>query len=611
MTDSTFYPLIQDTMTALAPHYTRATSPVFRDVGFAGADWFLAYVAHSQAPEPLALANYHAHFPFASSDRQRAQFQEAVDRGFFTAVADDTYRLTAAGQTGIQRFFNAAQTALAAVTPLPAPDLTRLVALLSQVIAATEANAPATYQMAISRATDPGTAAAPLARIDQFITDLARYRDDAHEAAWRDLGVSGPAWEALTAIWQDQAHTADELAAQLPQRGHDAPGYAAALQELAAQGWVMADDGRFSLTAAGQQVRDRAESDTEAHYTIGLSALSPAETAELKELLTRLNEALIDLTAVENTAVFSDTWATLYAISGHLYQLTRPVINPLLAEADVAARGEAHGLLNALAAAPEPISARVLSRRNPFTAADRLAAPLAALADKGYLAAVDDGAYQLTADGRGLAEEFIAQFRRCLGDLETRLPDLAAADLDRLAETLERLSAACRRAGDPPGVVNISHSHKLAPEGEAAALARIDQAIDDLNAFRDDAHLASFKPHKMTGHTWDLFTALWREEVTNPADMAEQRAHRGHDVAAYQMALLDLLKRGWVAEATDGGYAVTAVGRQIRQEAERLTDAYFYLPWSAVAGRTEELQAQTTQLAAALQQLTEAEAVPA
>jgi len=611
MTDKTFYPLIQESMQALAPHYRRATSQIYREVGFDGADWFLTYMARSLEPEPLHLDDYHTHYPFASPERQRAMFQGAVERGFLTAVAENTYCLTDAGRAGIERFFDAAQTDLAAVAPLPPADLERLANLFQQVIAATEENAPDTYQMAISRATDPGAAAAPLARIDQFVTDLARYRDDAHEAAWRPLNVSGPAWEALTTLWQDEAHTADELAAHLSQRGYDAGRYAAALQELAGRGWVTESDGRFTLTDTGRQIRDQAEADTGANYTIGLSALSADEAAEFKALLARLNDALVRLTGETNTAVFGDAWATLQTISGHIYQLTRPIVDPLLEVVDVAARGEANALLNALAAEPEPISAHVLSRRNPYSTAGSLAVPLESVAQKGYLTAVGDGAYALTAKGREITEDFIARFRSYLGELETSLPDMAADDLAGLAETMERLTAACRSAGDPPGVTNISHSHNLASNGETAALARIDQAIDELNAFRDDAHLATFKPHKITGHTWELFTALWRDEVDGPAQMAEQRIHRGHDAEAYNLALLDLVRRGWVVEAAPGEYRVTESGQQVRQEAERLTDVYFYLPWTAVAGRTAELKTRITQLAAALQQLTAAEAVPA
>ena len=612
MIDKTFSPLIQDTMQALAPHYRRATSAAFREAGFDGADWFITYVAHSQEPEPLTLAEFHRHYPYGSEERQRTQFAEATARGFLTAVSPDTYQLTDAGRAGLSRFFSAAQSALAEVIPLPAAELARLSGLLERVVTAAEENAPDTYQMKISRVTDPGPGAAATARIDQFVTDLSRFRDDAHGAAWSSLGVSGPAWEALTLLWQDKAHTADELAAQLPNRGHDAGRYAAALQELAGKGWVIEENGRFTLTPAGRQIREKAEADTETNYTIGLAALSTAEAADLNKLLTRFRDRLRWLTAEENTAVFQDTRAALLQISSHLFRLTRPIVDPMLEAANVAARGEANALLNARAAEPDAISTQFLGQRNPFTTPERLAVPLESLADKGYLAAEGEGTYRLTDDGRALADAFITRFRDFLGELESGLPGLSAEDLTQLADRLEQLTAACRSAGDPPGVTHITRSHNLAPKGESAALSRIDQAIDDLNAFRDDAHLAAFGPHKVTGHTWELFTALWREEVAVPAEMVEQHPHRGHDEEAYQMALFDLQKRGWVTDSSAGALRLTESGQQVREEAERLTDYYFYLPWTAVSGRqAEEFQATTQQLAAALQQLAEAEAVPA
>ena len=74
--------------------------------------------------------------------------------------------------------------------------------------------------------------------IDQYLSDLDAYHDDAHLDARRAYAVSGQAWEAFTYLWRDGRISAEALAARLARRGHGRDGYAAALEELAARGWA-------------------------------------------------------------------------------------------------------------------------------------------------------------------------------------------------------------------------------------------------------------------------------------------------------------------------------------------------------------------------------------
>jgi hypothetical protein len=139
--------------------------------------------------------------------------------------------------------FGAAHACLADVQPLPEEALRQINALLSHLVAATLAAPEPQEKWAIvySRWTDPG-AGTPGAVMPgsvltgQYLTDLLRFRDDAHVAAWKPYGISGHAWEALTFLWRDQAHTAKALAEQLPFRGHSSETYAQALAGLADRG---------------------------------------------------------------------------------------------------------------------------------------------------------------------------------------------------------------------------------------------------------------------------------------------------------------------------------------------------------------------------------------
>ena len=57
-------------------------------------------------------------------------------------------------------------------------------------------------------------------RIDRFVAELVRHRDDAHIAAWQPSGLDGKTWEALTLIWRAEAASAAELSDRLSGHGY-------------------------------------------------------------------------------------------------------------------------------------------------------------------------------------------------------------------------------------------------------------------------------------------------------------------------------------------------------------------------------------------------------
>jgi DNA-binding MarR family transcriptional regulator len=141
-----------------------------------------------------------------------------------------------------------------------------------------------------SRHTDPGSGAAPAARIDQYLTDLLHYRDDAHQAAWQPVGVSGPAWEILTLIWRGEAQTIEELRARLERRGHTAEAYSQYLHGLIGRGWVAEQSGRFEITDAGRALREQAEETTNRLFYAPWAGLTERELEELRGLLVHLRD---------------------------------------------------------------------------------------------------------------------------------------------------------------------------------------------------------------------------------------------------------------------------------------------------------------------------------
>lgn len=237
---------------------------------------------------------------------------------------------------------------------------------------------------------------------------------------------------------------------------------------------------------------------------------------------------------------------------------------------------------------PEPISAKRLRVRSPYTSARSYNERLAKAAGQGYLALVADaeGEYRLTELGKRAADHVIAAVYAKLSALEPT----SAPELDRLASLLHRLVTSCLAAAEPPGKWCILQSRRTDPGDTASVVIRIDQYGTDLASYRDDAHLAAWQSHNVEGHAWEALTCIWRGEATTLDGLSQRLERRGYGRDEYGQALQDLAQRGWVTEKA-GEFSVTALGQEIRQAAEEATDQFFYAPWSCLSqGETQELQ---------------------
>jgi ribosomal protein S19E (S16A) len=561
---------------ALIPFYREGTVRLAQESG-APDRWFLLNYIRSREPDALTPEAIGQRYPYAALERQLELYDGLVEAGFAKRDAEDHYRLTGRGRELIEGFFNVAQEGISTAEPLPAGETAELVDLLGRLVQAAEASTITPLKPALlgSRWTDPGAGAESIALVDQYVTDLQRYREDAHFTAWQSYRVAGCEWEAFSLVWQDEAGSAAEIVEQRPDRGYAEEDYAAALQQLAGRGWLSQDDGRYQVTAEGARIREEAEAETERIFFESWSVLNDEELSRLGELATR---------AVENltSAGQPEYWNQASAVSGAIFQATREVVNPLFeAEFDKTASFLLASM--ALGSAPQPFTVEDYGRRYPYANPKRIVGLLKDTASAGYLQSeATNGsngqeAFTVTETGQKALDRINAPFYVCLDELEVLSPD----DLETIAGLLKRLVEASLVAEEPAGRWAIANSHNGHPDGDFGPLARIDQHLDDLNAFRDDSHIAAWRPTGLDGRTWESFSFVWDGKANTADALAEQLPNRGYDAADYAASLSELTARGLIEKGSDG-YQVTVAGESLRQEAEATTNHLFFAPWSTL-----------------------------
>ncbi|MDY7042153.1 MAG: hypothetical protein SVX38_14945, partial [Chloroflexota bacterium] len=173
---------------------------------------------------------------------------------------------------------------------------------------------------------------------------------------------------------------------------------------------------------------------------------------------------------------------------------------------------------------PAPFTVECFHTLYPYTAQQRQAEILEDLAQLDLLEKVGERAYRLTGRGSEAVESIFKAAHRALGTIDP----LPAGEMDRLNDLLYRLVEATLQAPEPEDKRAISYSRWTDPGENASGAARTDQYLTDLYCFRDDAHLAAWRRHNVSGHIWEVLTFLWRGDARTAEELAEKLPRRGH-----------------------------------------------------------------------------------
>lgn len=282
-------------------------------------------------------------------------------------------------------------------------------------------------------------------------------------------------------------------------------------------------------------------------------------------------------------------WSLLYATLREFWQITEPRIEDAALSLGVPIELYYYSELGL-----DHFSVETFQKRDPFTNPEQFERLFARLEIKDWIEPIPDGKFQVTQKARNAARQIIQAGDHHLTSFKPR----DGLDLPRLLAFLKQIVMANGVEREPPAKWAISRRFRVADK-ESAPIAQIREYLMDIYAYRDDSHLAAARPHfNEAGIVWLVLGLLVGGEDVTAQQIAEKLEFRGYEPFDYQIALDAVVEVGW-AELTNipGTYRPTAKGREIREQVERLTDEYFYRPWSVLmASELDEFYTQLTKL---------------
>ncbi|MBT3323397.1 MAG: hypothetical protein HN392_14015 [Anaerolineae bacterium] len=267
-------------------------------------------------------------------------------------------------------------------------------------------------------------------------------------------------------------------------------------------------------------------------------------------------------------------------VSGTIFPLGREVVMSLFEKYFTEQRFYALTFM-ASNIAPKSISVTLLSKRTPYGNPESYKTALADAVESDYLEADDAGGYVISEKGKLAIEESHAAFYKHINEV-SQFPAERMGEIAVFLQKLVVASMASTQAKFTSGTVALDISHGGHPDVESGTLAEVDQCLDDLNAFRDDAHIAAWTPSGVSGYVWEALSFVWNGEANTAEKLVERLSFRNYAAEDYAIALAELQELGWI-EPSDDGFVATAAGRKVREDGEAKTNELYFAPWSVLS----------------------------
>lgn len=267
-------------------------------------------------------------------------------------------------------------------------------------------------------------------------------------------------------------------------------------------------------------------------------------------------------------------WPIIYSVIREFWNITEPHIE------DAALRDEIPiELYYYSELGMDLFSIENFQKRDPFSNPEQFERVFTRLNLRGWIEPMPDWRYQVTEEARQAARGIIRAGDAKLDGFEAKTD----VNLRKLTMLLKQIVTANETAPEPPQKWAILNRFRVA-DTSSPWIAQIREYLMDLYAYRDDSHLSASHPYfGRAGIAWITLGAIWTGDAITAAKMAETMTFRGYDVEDYEVAVQAAAEIGWIeATGVPGAFRPTQLGKELREQAENMTNAYFYRPWSVM-----------------------------
>lgn len=227
----------------------------------------------------------------------------------------------------------------------------------------------------------------------------------------------------------------------------------------------------------------------------------------------------------------------------------------------------------------DSFSTEEFQKRDPFSNPVLFDKAFVTLNFKGWIQPAHDEKYHVTSQAREGARTIIQAGDEHLQSFES----FTDIDLQKLGLLLKQVVISNSVTPAPPEKWAVLKRFRVSDQN-SPRIAQIREYLMDLYAYRDDSHISAARPHfGQAGIVWSVLGALWKNDHVTAAQLTESMTFRGYEASDYRVALQAAVQIGWAVPAdASGSYAITQKGRELREQAEQLTNEYFYAPWSVL-----------------------------
>jgi len=288
------YPAIESAYHALEPVYAPALQEGCVSAGLSGPEFFMLLALPTFHPDPISAKILQVRGAYTSLERYEFLLTSLQSKNLLESIGDQTYNLTVVGQRTIKEIMQPVYAALSGIQALSVTEMMDLASRLKDCADACLAapEPPGTWSIQHTRRMDPGSGASMMVRIEQFLTELTAFRDDAHLAAWRSYEINGHAWDVLTLLWVEKGLTVEEINSKLKRRGNSLDQTQAAVSQLSKKGWVVVEGALVQISPFGTEIRQITEETTNRYYYIPFKSFRDLEVKQLIELLNKFRRSL-------------------------------------------------------------------------------------------------------------------------------------------------------------------------------------------------------------------------------------------------------------------------------------------------------------------------------